>query len=166
MSTLGTKSNASSTTTTTTTTTVRTLSPTRAVSPTPVVASPTPVNETPLQTRARHETSKKIVQLRRLGDAKTTSKKTFPKGSIELEAIVPRGDMTAGDVVSVAVLVNNLSGKLLSRVKVFCFSLFPRLPLVVDSSVVVTRHSLLCCCRHRLFCCSTLPTPAAASARR
>jgi hypothetical protein len=82
-----------------------------SVAPLPRQRSLPPIttSTTTLDSEASRRAKKQIVQLRKLGDAKLTKKRMFPSGFLELEAVVPRGLVQAGDTISVGVVVQNKS---------------------------------------------------------
>jgi hypothetical protein len=86
--------------------------------PTPPATPPVAAAAATVDSETQKRAKKQILQLRKLGDAKLTKKRVFPSGSIVLEAIMPRGSMTAGDTLSVGVLVNNSSVRDLAGVRV------------------------------------------------
>lgn len=92
------------------------VSPARRAQPAvPTAAAPAVDSEAH---EAQRRAKKQIVQLRKLGDAKLTKKRMFPSGFLELEAVMPRGVVQAGDTISVGVVVHNKSARTIDAVRV------------------------------------------------
>jgi hypothetical protein len=83
-----------------------------------VATPPVAATATAVDNDAQRRAKKQIVQLRKLGDAKLTKKRMFPAGFVELEVVVPRGLLQAGDTISVGVVVHNKCARTIGAVRV------------------------------------------------